>query len=585
MGKSTTSNSKKTSFVLKPKKLGRALLTGFAVSFVLIIGSSLLSYFENSSKFIFSVWDFLPMQILWSTIVCLVIAATLYFTKGIAHKVIFASYVGLLLAAVIQRFITTLTFVGLPGDGNDGKGAGGMTVFFNLLFWVGIILGCVAVVLFWKNQGLCKTIMVFAVILCLIMQTVMLFPAIINSAPYSGAGYLTTENMFELSKKDNVVVFCLDRFDTDYFEGVYLSKEPDTKQKLDGFTYYADNISTYPRTYPGVVSMVTGENTDFSKSRAEYLDDAYLNSSFLKDLKKNNYNINLYISDYYSYNNVPVVAENHYLSQDYEVVSPGDLASKMFELGAYYWAPEAFKSKEIGQKSFDDRDLIRPIDKSLASGEPAPEKYSLNDPETYDKFVSSGITTQEENSSYTFYHLRGCHAPFNMDENCNFVEGQESNYSLESLYPQMKGNFKFIYEYIDQMKRLDIYEDSTIIITGDHGALVTDKEPYDNNPVMTALLVKEKGQSGTEMVTSYKPVSQDNLIATIVKSAGIDASKDYGKAYSEVSEESVEPRYQYFQTHSQNSNSNNYTYQIVGNGRDFANWKLMGEPQDIGSLY
>lgn len=561
-------------FEIKPKKLLRSALTGFTVPFVLIIASSLISYFENAEKFIFSVWDFLWPLLLVSLGVFLVITAALYFTKGIAHRLIYAICVGVLVAATVQRFITTLTFVGLPGDGNVAPTPAG-TVIANILLWCAIIITAIVMVMFLKKQKLCKTIFSFLVIIALVMQSAMLVPAIINKKDYTGEGYLTTEGMWELSANDNVVFFLIDRFD-DYYYKEYVKKSPEISEKLDGFTYYSDNISKYPRTYPGVCSLITGVNTDFSKSKDAYLDTAYSDSNLLKDLKNNGYDIKLYAPDYYAYKSVPAVAENKFISKEYEVTDHWNLACRMFELGAYYWAPEAFKSQTISQSSF------APYIERIAKGaEDAPEQYTTNDPEFYKSFAESGLTTNDSKANYTFYYLNGCHSPFTMDENCNAVP---KNNTAAGSYPQTAGCFKIIYEYIDEMKRLGIYEDSTIIITGDHATLWDgDKKTY-TAPKITALLVKEKGSAGTKLKESDAPVSQDNLAASIVKSTGINASYNYGLAYSEVTAENNPVRTHYFQTWTTDPEVN-YTYQITGSGRDFKNWQIIEEKPIEGGIY
>ena len=56
---------------------------------------------------------------------------------------------------------------------------------------------------------------------------------------------------------------------------------------------------------------------------------------------------------------------------------------------------------------------------------------------------------------------------------------------------QMKACFKIVYDFLDQMKALGVYEDSTIIILGDHGKSM-DKTNLDY-AVRTGLFVKPKG--------------------------------------------------------------------------------------------
>ena len=144
--------------------------------------------------------------------------------------------------------------------------------------------------------------------------------------------------------------------------------------------------------------------------------------------------------------------------------------------------------------------------------------------------------------------------------------------------------FKFIREYIAELKAAGAYEDATIIITGDHANPVSDHDDVAA-PRLTALLVKEKGQSGTALKESKAPVSQENLIPTIIKSTGVKASTDYGKAYSEIGEGDITTRkYLFEKTVDSQDLDEIVEYEIIGPASDYNNWKIK-ERHIIGKLY
>ena len=598
MSENTTNSQKKTKEPLfTGKKIATSLLAGFTVPFVYIICSTLSVYFTNASQFKFGVWDFLPNLIWVSLGVFAAISLVLIFTKGLIRDTLFAIVSGFATMAMIQTFITTLTFKGLPGDVNVEVTPEWLKIL-NFTLWAAIIVAAVWFGVASKYAKTGKFVLTYLLALVLIMQLVSLMPSYItylNEDPASGDNasenttvtdekgnviseeelikpYLSTNNMFEVSKKDNVIVFVLDRFDQRYYEGL-IERCPEIKDKLDGFTSYTDNISLYPRTYPAVTSLVTGVNQDFSESRTKYLNHAFEDSTFIKDLKNNNYKVNLFLSEYYSYNDIEGLADlvdNFYRPKDktdIQIASKSELAKTMFKTGAYFWAPEIFKADDVSTRTINQQ--------VQRAGE-----YVLDDPKLYEEFTKSGLYTQDEKGTFTFLHMRGCHSPFNMDENCQYT-GEETN-NLSEGYKQFEGCFKFVTEYIDQLKELGLYEDATIIITGDHGALKSDRNLYDDK-ILTALLVKESGKSGTPLVTSDVPVSQENFIPTIVKSAGIETDVDYGKAYSEETKSADKVREHYFQS-APYATSKNYYYQIQGSGKNFNNWNIVSE-EEIGSLY
>ena len=559
-------------------KLLRSLLTGFAVPFFLFICAPFSVYFSNFEELEFRLEDFIPPLLFASVLGFVAIALALVLTKKRIHNIIFALCGGLVILAYIQTMITTLTFKGLPGDGNTAS-ASALNIIVNLVFWL-IMLGLtVWLCAFFSKAAMCKNAVCFLMCLVLVMQGVSMIPSVkpfwskYMVAVKSNQTYLSTENILEVSEKNNIIVFVLDRFDNKYFQKLLDSHSPYI-ESLDGFTYYEDNISKYPRTFPGITSMLTGCETDFT-SRNKYLNNSYSESSFLSDLKSNGYKINLFVPSFYAYDNAEYlkdIASNTQRAGKPRVENKGALLSKTIELSSYFWAPEALKSNKISTTSF--KDLI-----SYGDSAPIYEMTQTSDASLYARFKGEGLSTQKENGTFTFLHLRGCHSPYTIDANCSAATSTQP-----TLLSQTTGIFKFITEYMQVLKDKGLYDDATIIITGDHGALKTDGAPYDES-ILTALLVKEKGQSGTPLKTSSAQVSQDNLHATIINSAGIKTHRDYGTAYSQVPEGEDVVRTHYFQTYTGSARKDiNYTYTIKGKGSDFSNWEITST-NDVGYLY
>ncbi len=580
-----TKKSLKEKFGIDKAKVRKSLLAGYAAPFILILCAGFNVFFTNAKELGFNFRDFAPLWILFTLLLGGIFSLSLIFTKKTLHNVLFAGYSFLAVAGFVQYMITSLTFAGLPGDHGGIALADTTTKIVNFFVWV-----IIAAAVFWftvlaKNTEGGKRLVTFLLILVSVMQLFATVPNAITyiserseskkTNPNNTVSVLTTNNMLEVSKKENIIVFVLDRFDASYFENFRNTKSP-YLEKLDGFTYYADNVSKYPRTYPGITSMVTGVENPFS-GRERYLNEAFEKSSFLKDLSKNGYKINLYIPDYYAYNNAYAfsnIVANTTNSDGYTISQPLALQSKLFELSSYFWAPEVFKSTSVSAKSFND---------IVISGATAPkyEMTNTSDAEFFDTLCDDGLSTQSKKGTFTFIHLRGCHSPATINENCEVFSTEGTNI-YSDIIKQTAGMFKLITEYTDELKDKGLYEDATIIITGDHGALYNDKEEYTTG-IRTALLVKESGKEDTPLMTSKAQVSQDNFHASIIKSAGIKTSTDYGRAYWEVPENETVTRIHYFQTWGR-ANDQNVTYKITGPAANFSNWEIISR-EDIGKLY
>ena len=118
-----------------------------------------------------------------------------------------------------------------------------------------------------------------------------------------------------------------------------------------------------------------------------------------------------------------------------------------------------------------------------------------------------------------------------------------------------------------QLKGLGLYEDALIIITGDHP---TCSEDGLIAPALTALFVKPSGSAGAPLAYSHAPVSPDQLPGTVME--GLFGDREgFGPGYFDVEEGATARReYDFWRFH----------YEILGDGRDFANWRYLGEYSD-----
>jgi len=147
--------------------------------------------------------------------------------------------------------------------------------------------------------------------------------------------------------------------------------------------------------------------------------------------------------------------------------------------------------------------------------------------------------------------LVGAHKPYIMDENAVYVGSSD-------LVSQLKGSFNILYHYMDEMKRLGVYEDATIIITGDHG--------WGSNNM--GFFVKPRGSAGTPLASNNAPVSHANLLATILKSEGLEYSQ-FGVSVFDVE---------------QDTDGERFVVRYCETGREVLFYKIIGDARDRGNL-
>ena len=211
--------------------------------------------------------------------------------------------------------------------------------------------------------------------------------------------------------------------------------------------------------------------------------------------------------------------------------------------------------------------------------------YSTDMREVYEHLTEDAFTLRESGKGYSFIHIDGCHKSTVYDSDFNTLpEGDPDklSWSTENVMTQ---SFKIISRYIAEMKRMGVYEDATIIITGDHANIRSDsKEPTDS--YVTALLVKPAGVSEGEIKTNYAQLDVDNVLATIKQACGMQADEP---TVFEVAEGEMQVRRLMFQRSYKNEAGKtvyeNIVYEIRGNGKDFTNWTIVERTELGKSIY
>ena len=587
-----------------------AALSGFCAGFMFFFFGALDIFANNRRELLFSFSDFGGYLALIAFGVSIVLCALVLFLPGRASDISLGVIVWLCVMGYVQG--TFLNGAGsLSGDSSSELNVG--FAIFDAAIW--IVVGALMIfgAVMMKKKTMIKTIFTVVLAAVLVMQitgcvmqagniakdpfeTTASVPTATDTAessesdqtsasqpsdepteskaqdrpefPDASKTYLTSAGIFDVSAGKNVIVFVLDRFDVSFYEDI-INYDPNFFDRLDGFTYFGDNISLYSRTFPGVVSMITGVEHDPWGKADDYFTKAYTSSEFLKDLKANDFKIKIYTQSYYAYRDgSPLynIADNLSYATEYTVTDRSALIGNMLALSAYRYLPTFFKENvDISTASFT----------GIVEYNGDAPMYELDDPQFISELKEKGLTVDGSENSFIFIHMLGCHDPFVTDENGERIEKGTAT-------EQLRGDFTLIYKYIDELKRLGLYDDATIIITGDHPRARNDAE-IPSQPRLTALFVKPTGESGS-LKTSSAQVSQQNLIPTIIESAGIKTENDYGRSYFSVSPDENTVRYHKFELYVKGESDKIVTMKITGKGDDFDNWEIYSQ-EDVDLIY
>lgn len=587
--KNNVAKEKKYSGFSFRQRLVPVILVAFAASLTVFLFGPFEIYSANADQFGFSFLDFFGWSLLFTLISAGIICAVLLPMRGRIFDIFFSLAFGGTLMLMVQGNYLNFGISALTGDGMGADGFNNTYMILNAVIWGIVLVGCVLAVLLirQKYREWITTICTIALITVIGMQGITMAVTSMTSDVWRSTvtvskpededaqalpHLLTYKNLDRVSSGKNVIWIVIDRFDTNFYAEAEEAC-PEIFYNLDGFTYFNDMTSLYPRTFPSVAYMLTGVEHDFHDSRSDYLTEAFSNAKFLQILKENNYSVNIYTDNYYCYEDARDLegyVENSSRADSVQVVQKPRLAFDMTRLSLFRNLPVALKNI-VGE-------LDTPAFQKYIVYETDYPKYESSDMKViYDYLSENSLTLFDGQNNFTFLHIAGCHLPNKYNENFETPEKSDEWNSVVS----MKQSFKIVNLYLDQLKQLGIYEDATIIITGDHGSLQGSDtrlptDPTHPNPILTALFVKESGSHGTPLTVNTAPVMQADIIPTILRSEGIETDTDFGKSVFEIPVDQPRKRKYNFQSYQKDTGGYEVIeYEILGPARDLSNWTIV----------
>ena len=575
------------------EKLAPSLLLAIALPFTVLFFGPFEAYCKNIEEFGFAFGDFGWLSFAAALLCGAVLFFVLWKLPGKVFDITYAVLFAVALMLYLQGNYLNLGLNAVEGDGVGNATYTAAALVINLIVWLAVIAGAVLLMVFIRRQReIMRLVSIIALVVVVGIQVMMFALLSLTTEVFTPLtkrgmtddsgdvassaampGILTNAGMTTVGEDGNVIWIVIDRFDLDYHNAI-LQSDPDFYENLEGFTLYDNHISKYARTYPAIAYMLTGVENDYSTSRVRYFEKAYGEGTFLKELADNGYNVKLYTDDFYAYENGNVFdgyTENVRSSTDYAVTDRISLWGDMLRLTLFRYLPIAAKGT-VGMISSGD------FNKHIAYDTENP-LYVPDMKDAYEWLTAEAMSMQE-GKNFTFLHIDGCHTPNKYYE--DFSEVTDTNDKWDNRL-SMRVSFLFVNYFLSELKRLGLYENTTIVITGDHAAAHSDTDDISGERV-TTLLVKKKGESEGALKVNHAPVEQSQIRASILQSEGIVPKNDYGVSIFNTPEDADITRYYHFQKTVIGGDDELVIYAVRGDAKNFANWTLT-ERINVGDLY
>ena len=506
---------KSISTLIKEGKDSLAAVIFLALTILLYLPASL--FLANSKDMLISFGRFLPIVLIPTIIVWLWLSIMLLAISGKLRTVLTALVFGGTLSVYVQSNFLNFHMPILSG-GEFDFGAHSEDVVISCLLWGIIIVGSLIGSLKLKKWSIVSRVIAYGLSAMQLVSLVVMI--ILNSANARPILATTTAGEFELGSKENVILFVLDSIEGHTVEE-YLKSNPEYETELSDFTLFTESMGGGAPTQLGMPVILTGCEYDGFEEPDEYFDNIWKDTTLYDDLKEDGYDVRFYATPG-CVRNIPVgYVENIVPADDiYYIPEPMKYMEKIYMLSALYGAPQTLKSMFMLNTSDFEWLLSLEGDNHIYFSEPRSFKNYWNETGT----VNIGFE-----KTFRYYHLDGVHLPLQWNEDLEFDE----NATWEQAF---KGQMELVLEYVDSMKSKGIYNNSMIIICGDHG-----QERDDSIRINPAVFVKLPNEQNNTLAYNDAPITMRNLYSTIASIAtGVD--NEWGASVYDIDENSCQAR-------------------------------------------
>ena len=503
-------------------------------------------YLVNSNESWFSLLDILRYLLLFFAGGFLVLAIIYFsFPNQKLRLVFIAILLGLLIGFWLQSYVINLDYGILDGrkiKWNSFK----KESFLNCIVWISCFLTPFIALRYLKAEiflKIAKKLSVFLIIVQICSSFYVAGTRDIKQAKMVDNLMLSKEEQFTVSSKENIIVFVLDTFDSKTFEKIQKTN-PELVKKLEGFTFYPNASSFFGYTDYSIPQMLTNKVFVNQCLYKEYLKDAWEQTQFYKYLRSKNYDIRLFTFSNFLYgaNGQIDNLENVKYAVDRTT------AKSFMKLAFFREMPHVLKKRFVIESGL----LRDPVVANTVK-----EAYKEDDVKFYNELVKNGIQIRNDKNCFRFYHLKGAHGFYTMNADIKRVKKDQT-----TMYEQAVGAFKIALEFIDQLKNKKAFDNTTFVITADHGR---------HNSIGTAplVLVRQPDSPKIPMVTKRNAISFSGWHATLTQRYG-NESMVFGEIFDK---ENKKRRDFYLVKNVQNQDISLIQYEITGSAENSKSYK------------
>lgn len=335
---------------------------------------------------------------------------------------------------------------------------------------------------------------------------------LVISFPYKNLSVdIKEKEILRISNKENKILFILDGFRSSNFQLLRNKIKQNLKSIDNDFIFFENAFTKHPGTWGSLPELLKGYETSLKKEI--YINNKislnyYENKSFFKKKNnqemKNNFKLNAYFDhrggDHLldNYNNklssifakLPYSLKYLFIKKIKQIYLKKELYLYILSLNPFKFLLDGYSLSIYKNQSH----YFRSSQKILQN-------------------LSSNIQF-EKDSQFIIFYTKYPHLPAVMDDKCNIQYNLQDN--LKNYLNQSFCTLKYIESFINFLKEKNLYNQSEIIITSDHGWPTLSTEEQDEIEKKMTSWQSRFSIKSLETLFLYKPSKNKKIVADLL---------------------------------------------------------------------
>jgi hypothetical protein len=271
---------------------------------------------------------------------------------------------------------------------------------------------------------------------------------------------IALQQLYQFSKQQNVLHVVIDGFQADVFNDLMHDEAVGKpyREDLSGFVFYGEALGAFPYTRFSVPAFLSGKQYSNEMPQDEFVDKVLGSKNILNLATSKGFELDLGISSPYLESRYSHAHHQNLYNFD-DMNSTQEEVAKLLDLSLFRIAPHFIKPLVYNNQKW----LLAPLFAGQAGMQFNYFKHTL----FLNNFMAN-MAVGRAAPVYKFLHVMNTHNPMVVNAQCQYV-GRAIGTTRASLTAQSKCTLDTVVRLFTKMKELGIYDDSLIVMHGDHG--------------------------------------------------------------------------------------------------------------------